>query len=510
VFRFRVTKIYPILIAALIVGSMLAFLSIYIYTNQPHIPNGTTLSRWDISGLRIDQFRKQLLHRIQGIEQQKLELIASDTKSDQEAQLDSKQTSVSSTLLQFGMKTNAEEIIKQIESLAHAPMLQRAKIRWQLKDQKLELTFDLESDKLETVVDQHWKEQIETQSTNAQRIITANDRVKYIPEEVGLQIDMNDLRRDITNLIRDLFSNPPSKDKIVHLHTPLRTVHPEMTVESLAEEGIDRKIIEFTTFYRTSGEGRIHNIQSTAKTIHDRVMEPGEVFNYEEVIRKTEKDFGFKKAPVIINGKLVQGIGGGICQVSTTLYNAIIRSGLEIVERQNHSLPINYVPLGQDATFASGYINFKFRNSVDSHLLIRVETTKNQITVKLFGSLREGLSYEIDSQVVKVLTPPIKYVKNPQLPRGKTQTIQAGKAGYIVDTFRITKQDGKVVKKERISRDHYKAKPSLIAANPKDHHESKIPNTPNESKIPNESNEPNHNLAPKKQIIEDGVSGPVF
>ena len=104
-------------------------------------------------------------------------------------------------------------------------------------------------------------------------------------------------------------------------------------------------------------------------------MAPGETFDYSKIIAQTEAKFGYKEAPVILNGNLVPGIGGGICQVSTTLYNAVLRSGLEIVERRNHSLPVSYVTLGQDATFANGYINFKFRNNTDAYLWIRTITT---------------------------------------------------------------------------------------------------------------------------------------
>jgi vancomycin resistance protein YoaR len=222
-------------------------------------------------------------------------------------------------------------------------------------------------------------------------------------------------------------------------------------------------------------------------------MAPGETFDYSKIIEQTEAQFGYKEAPVILNGKLVPGIGGGICQVSTTLYNAVLRSGLEIVERRNHSLPVSYVTLGQDATFASGYINFKFRNNTDSYLLIRTITTDQDVTVKLFGHMSPSITYDIDSNIVETLQPPIKYLHNPSLKPGATRPISTGKVGYKVETYRIKRENGIIVKKELISKDKYSPVPTLIASNRGDI-------KPEEGNSP-ESGQP---------ILEDGVKGPAF
>ncbi|UUZ82649.1 VanW family protein [Paenibacillus sp. P26] len=189
-----------------------------------------------------------------------------------------------------------------------------------------------------------------------------------------------------------------------------------------------------------NSEGRVHNVRSTAATIQDVLLKPGEVFNYAPYIEQTEKTFGFKEAPVIVNGKLVPGIGGGICQVSSTLYNAVLRAGLAIVERRSHSLPVSYVPLGQDATFASGHINFKFKNSTEHYLLIRTMSDDRSLTVKLFGQTPQNLTYDVESVTVETLRPPVKYVLNPALPAGKQETVVQGKPGYVVETYRIQRK----------------------------------------------------------------------
>src|SRR5690606_20121148 len=114
-------------------------------------------------------------------------------------------------------------------------------------------------------------------------------------------------------------------------------------------------------------------------------------------IARAEELYEYREAPVILNGKLVPGIGCGICQVSSTLYNAVLRSGLEIVERRNHSLPVAYLPIGQDATYAGGAINFRFKNTTGKHLIIRTEVKDRELIVKLFGTMPDNVRYDVES-----------------------------------------------------------------------------------------------------------------
>lgn len=166
---------------------------------------------------------------------------------------------------------------------------------------------------------------------------------------------------------------------------------------------------------------------------------------------------------MIVNGRLTPGIGGGICQVSSTVYNAALLTGLDIVERRNHSLPVKYLPKGLDATFASGAINFRFKNNTGKSLLIHAKVQGGYLTVKFFGTFPENVTYELESRTVETLGVPVKYVSSNVLPEGVEQVLQNGQPGYIVETVRIKKVDGKVVETQTISRDTYKAQNRLIA-----------------------------------------------
>ncbi|WP_147355855.1 VanW family protein [Cohnella faecalis] len=183
---------------------------------------------------------------------------------------------------------------------------------------------------------------------------------------------------------------------------------------------------------------------------------------------KAEKEYGWKEAPVIVKGKLTPGIGGGICQVSSTLYNAILEAGLDVVERRNHSLVVHYLPPGLDATFADGYVNFRFRNSTGKQLLIRTVVEDKRLTVKLFGTMPDNVVYRTETEQIKVVAPKVTYVANSKLALGSSDTLQKGEPGYVVDTYRLKYVDGKLVERKKLNRSTYKAQAELVAVNPAD------------------------------------------
>jgi vancomycin resistance protein YoaR len=202
--------------------------------------------------------------------------------------------------------------------------------------------------------------------------------------------------------------------------------------------------------------------------LNDTLLQPGEVFEYGRIVAKAEKEYGYKEAPVILKGKLTPGIGGGICQVSSTLYNAALLTGLEIVERRNHSLPVSYLPRGLDATFADGYVNFKFRNSTGKQLLIRTVVSDKTVTVKLFGTMPDNVSYRTETAELKVNPPKTQFVADPAVTPGQQKLVQKGASGYVVEAFLIKNVDGIVAERKKLSKDTYRTQDTLIAVHPDD------------------------------------------
>lgn len=235
------------------------------------------------------------------------------------------------------------------------------------------------------------------------------------------------------------------------------------------DEGRPRKIAAFSTSFAASGEGRAHNVEAVAQALDNTLLMPGDVFDFGSIVVKAERERGFKEAPVIVSGKLKPGIGGGICQVSSTLYNAVLHAdGIDIVERRNHSLPVGYLPVGLDATFADGFINFRFRNATGKPLRIKTEVRNKTVTVKLLGAMNENVEYRIETVLQYIIAPKIVYAADPHLAEGQSKTLRPGAEGYVVDTYRVKLVNGEFAERVRISHDTYRSQDALVAVHPDD------------------------------------------
>ena len=145
-----------------------------------------------------------------------------------------------------------------------------------------------------------------------------------------------------------------------------------------------RPIAQYSTHFDASLFNRTENIRLAAKALDGKLLAPGERFSFNKSAGKRTAEAGYKEALIIVGNKFTPGLGGGVCQVSSTLYNAVILADLEILERHHHSLPVNYVPPGQDATVSFPILDFRFRNSRDTNLLIRSFVEGNTLTFQLY------------------------------------------------------------------------------------------------------------------------------
>lgn len=477
------------LLLVAVAGIVALWLWFWWYSGLRTVPPGVRLGEWSIGGMPEERFRLELNARLTQLygESVRLEMSGGDQEKG------------TFTLARLGLSADEEQLSKLADYLFEGDRLTKAKRRWRLRNTVLPFELSVSGDTLLQTLTAAWPARMNPPIKNAVRTVTADDRIVYTPELRAQTVDVAQLAERLVAVGYDLFYAARDSDAVkapapaTAVQMPMREKLPEVTLDMLKAQGISRKISEFTTSFPGSAPGRIHNIQATAATVHDKLLAPGERFDYGTIIRATGQKVGYREAPVILNGKLVPGIGGGICQVSTTLYNAVLLAGLKVNERRNHSLPVSYVPLGQDATYADGYINFMFTNSTEHYLWIRTESDANRVTVKLFGSMPESVTYEVESNILQTLEPPVKYVRNPTLHTGTQSILQQGKPGYVVETFRIKKENGVIVGKERLSQDKYQPQPALVA-------------------VPGSDAAPDGKDAPPggRAIIEDGVSGPVF
>lgn len=245
---------------------------------------------------------------------------------------------------------------------------------------------------------------------------------------------------------------------------PLKILKPKITVKDLEQEAFPDLLASYSTSYATSNANRSTNIALATKSVNNCVLMPGEVFSYNNTVGQRTASRGYKEAGVYLNGEVTTGLGGGICQVSSTLYNAVLLSNLEIVERTNHTFKPSYVPAGQDATVSWGAPDFKFKNNRNYPIKIIASTSGKNIYFSIYG-LKTDEDYEVKIVSTEIGTVPYStiYKNNSELPSGTQKVIQNGSNGCKTETYKILLKNGTEVSRVRINSDTYKPHNKIVA-----------------------------------------------
>lgn len=223
---------------------------------------------------------------------------------------------------------------------------------------------------------------------------------------------------------------------------------------------------EFSTDYGKSSEERKHNIRLAAKSLNNALIDVNGEFSFNRHVGARTEKRGYKSAKIIVNGEFTEGVGGGVCQVSTTLYNAALLAGLKITEAHAHSLAVSYVKPSFDAMVNSGSADLRFINATHNPIVINAFADGKTLTVKIYGEpMRE--KYERKSVVVKEIEPEYSVIKDtageyPDLYSGERKIIKYGKKGLISEGYIVKKINGKVVSESRIRRNKYAAISGVI------------------------------------------------
>lgn len=271
-------------------------------------------------------------------------------------------------------------------------------------------------------------------------------------EEDGLDFDIS--MEEAKKLI--------SEDKETY-KIPLKIKKAKVKTEDLGEKLFKESLSKYTTIYDAGNTSRSTNIAIAARTINGKIILPGETFSYNKVLGNTTKEKGYQLGGAYQNGKVIQAYGGGICQVATTLYNAVLYANLEIIERYNHSYSVSYVPASRDATVSYGGKDFKFKNS-RTYPIKLVASAKNGVISISFKGIKEEKEYDIEITSTTLSTTPFKitYQDNPDLAEGKEKVVQVGHNGMKSKAFKVVKYNGKIISKTLLSADTYQPMNKII------------------------------------------------
>ena len=236
----------------------------------------------------------------------------------------------------------------------------------------------------------------------------------------------------------------------------LTITKPKVTIEDIGTEAFPDRLSVFTTRYDASNYNRTTNLRLACQKINGTILMPGDTFSYNKTLGERTIAAGYKEAKIYAAGEVVDGLGGGICQISSTLYNAVVMANLQIVERSNHQFVTSYLPAGRDATVVYGAIDFKFKNTRKYPVRLTANVQNGIATVEVFG-IKEDQEYTItfDTRTVGTIAPSTKYEDDPSLAEGEEVVKQKGTNGIQTETYITKNLDGKVVSRDLLSKDTY-------------------------------------------------------
>lgn len=237
---------------------------------------------------------------------------------------------------------------------------------------------------------------------------------------------------------------------------------PRLTYAELS--AIDSVISSFSTKFNRSDINRTDNIKLACSRIDNRIILPGESFSINEALGPRTQDNGYKEAPIIFKNELVPGTGGGVCQVSSTLYNTVLLAGLRVIEREHHSMPLSYISPGRDATINEGSIDFRFVNDSEYPVCLQAGVSGNRVYISMLGKKRDdGLKIGLRTQTLGIYPPkPDEIVIDNTVPYGQKIVERKPVNGIRVILYREAYRNGKLEWREKLTEDYYKPVQGII------------------------------------------------
>ena len=395
-------------------------------------------------------------------------------------------TNLFKTKLKLDISVNEEKFVEMVNNIQSEMPDSIKEYTYEIKDEELIIINgksgnSINKAELKQMIIYNIKEQFNKVNTSIELPVQYSEPQK---------IDIEKIQKEIYKEAQDAYIIEGEEEEIIELHKeengidlkisieeakeviaeqkekykiPLKITKPKIAVKDLGDKLFKQTLANYTTIYDAGKLNRAHNIALAAKTINGTILLPGETFSYNGILGNTNKEKGYKIGTAYVGGKVVDSYGGGICQVSSTLYNTALYANLEIVERYNHSYAVNYVPAGRDATVAYGGKDFKFKNTRNFPIKI-VANAKNGVVSVTIKGIKEEKEYDVELTSTVLSTTPNQtvYEKNSSLPEGTEKVIQKGYTGSKSIAYKILKYNGKTISKTVLSKDTYKPMNKIV------------------------------------------------
>lgn len=407
----------------------------------PGAYQGISIDGKDVSGRSWDDVRAEILAEQTAVLSQKVNIHIGEAL-------------YSPTLAELGLSGNADAILQEAASLAKSGTDEEryAEIESLRKNGKAyQIAYTADPAKLEAYV-----QSIESgygHEAEEAKIEFHDGKFTVVEGKPGLRLNRDRLMADIRAKLDAHEGGDVTADAEV--------VSPGGRNELLSR--INGVIGTYTSNLGRGTAGRNENIRLSASRISNRVIWPGEEISFNREMGDITTANGYKMASTIQGGRYIDSLGGGLCQTSTTLYNALVRSDVEILERHPHSIPAPYVPVGEDGAVWVGAKDLRFRNNWDFPIVIQSAIHNNQITFTIYGDTHEK-NYAVEMYtVITEKIPPGEVIRdNPELPVGQKKVVQAGRPGYRAQSYKVYKQNGKVLREVPYQKSYYPKQDAVV------------------------------------------------
>lgn len=361
---------------------------------------------------------------------------------------------IEAKLSDLGVTFDNEDLVDEAIGVGHAGNIVK-----RYKDQKdlqhsgktFPLSWQTNEDTVRTYVENNCTK-YDKKAQNAS-LTHENGAFNFVAGTEGLELNVDSAVRTIS----DYLENSWTSDNTEVLNLETQVTEPEGSAEELAN--IKDLLGSFTTSFSTSGSNRCKNVSSGASHINGTVLYPGEEFSTYETVSPFTEANGYAMAGSYLNGEVVDSMGGGICQVSTTLYNAVLRAELNVTERSPHSMTVHYVDLSEDAAIAGTYKDFKFVNSTEYPIYIEGYTTSDKkITFNIYGKETRDKNRTISFESQMVSETPATTILQEDAGQGigYKAVSSKGSSGYVAELYKIVKVNGVETDRIKVNKSTYK------------------------------------------------------
>lgn len=309
-----------------------------------------------------------------------------------------------------------------------------------------------EEDKCPEITPELVKKEVECEPQDAKLVTDENGHKTVEKEIIGVKVAEADVQAGLD----------AGKDDKGSYQVKVTLEQPDVDYFDLAAELFNDTLASCTTQFNSGLKGRTTNVKLAAQKINGVILNPGEVFSFNNTVGKRTAEAGFENATIYTSNGMEDGLGGGICQVSSTLYNATLYADLETVERRNHKYKVTYVKLGTDATVAWGSIDFRFKNSRNYPVKIEATVSGNSLTVAIKGTKEDDRQVTITTNAYNTVAAGEQITYDSTMTEGKRVVTSNGMTGVTVDTFKKVTKNGEVISNEKISTSVYKPYPAQV------------------------------------------------